>query len=431
MPTLRYWRSVLILLALLTAGLFGYSSLNASVELQTTLANSRIAFVSDRDGDAELYMMSNDGSQVLQLTENSTWDSSASWLPDGRGLLYSADRDNRSGLLMQLPLIGRSPLEISSAEPDVRSPGTYFAEYSPDATQIAFASSRTNEDDIYIMNADGSNLRNLTNTTLDKERMPSWSPDGTHLAFSNFVFETVDFDIYTMNADGSDWQRLTGRGDDYDASWSPDGTRIAYASDRDGNFDIFVMNADGSNTVNLTANESIDGSPTWSPDGEFLAFTTNRDGNYEIYVMQADGQNQHNISHNPADDEAPSWSPYLPDDIFAALIPTATPFPVTRTPTAVICPNAPPSRLNVGMRAYVVVPVAEGEERRNLRVRNQPNGDVLGMLEPGTDFMVVGQPQCGDDGLLWWEIETLDGTLHGWSVEGFAPDDYLMIPYPY
>ncbi len=431
MSTLRDRRFILFLLLLINALLLGISSINASSEQQTALANSRIAFVSDRDGDADLYIMSIDGSQVLQLTDNSTWDSPGSWSPDGRGLLYSADSANRSGLLMELPIIGGLPIEIPSAEADVRSPGAYYAEYSPDASQIAFASSRVNEDDIYSMDEDGSNLRNLTNTSLDKERMPSWSPDGSRLAFANFVFESVDFDIYTMNADGSDWQRLTGSGDDFDASWSPDGTRIAYASDRDGNFDIFVMNADGSNSVNLTPNEWIDGSPTWSPDGEYLAFTTNRDGNYEIYVMQADGQNPQNISNNPAEDRAPSWSPYLSDDTIAALILNSTPFPVTHTPTTLTCPDAPPSRLNVGMRAYVVVPVAEGEERRNLRVRNQPNGEVLGMLEPGTDFTIVGQPQCGGDGLLWWEIETLDGTLHGWSVEGFAPDDYLMIPYLY
>ena len=72
-------------------------------------------------------------------------------------------------------------------------------------------------------------------------------------------------------------------------SWSPDGSRIAFASERDGSFEIYVMNADGGGQTRLTRNLESDLDPAWSPDGRSIAFTTNRDGNNELYLMSADG----------------------------------------------------------------------------------------------------------------------------------------------
>lgn len=92
------------------------------------------------------------------------------------------------------------------------------------------------------------------------------------------------------------------------------------------------------------------------------------------------------------------------------------------------CPESPPSRLSAGDTAYVRLPATEGEERRNLNVRDAPNGEQVGLLEPGQEFTIMGEGQCGENGLLWWPITTADEELSGWSVEGFAPDDYLMVP---
>lgn len=119
-------------------------------------------------------------------------------------------------------------------------------------------------------------------------------------------------EIYIMNADGSDMIRLTNRpAPDTYPCWSPDGRRIVFESKRDGDSEIYVMNADGTEQIKLTNNPRVDGYPSWSPEGKKIAFMSYRNGNDEICVMNADGSERRNISNNPADDFEPSWSPFL------------------------------------------------------------------------------------------------------------------------
>ncbi len=134
----------------------------------------------------------------------------------------------------------------------------------------------------------------------------------TKIAFTSIFLPTATVGIYVMNADGSELKRLTYNNAFEDGpSWSPDGTKIAFASKRDGNLEIYVMNADGSEQKNLTNNRAADSGPRWSPDGKKIAFYSKRDGNTEIYVMNADGSEQKRLANNPAADSDPSWSPFL------------------------------------------------------------------------------------------------------------------------
>jgi Tol biopolymer transport system component/predicted Ser/Thr protein kinase len=185
--------------------------------------------------------------------------------------------------------------------------GDYVPSWSPDSTRIAFASKRDGNHEIYVMNADGSGQTRLTDDPAE-DYAPCWSLDSTHVAFQSD--RDGDYEIYVMNADGSGQTRLTNNpANDHDPSWSPDCMHIAFYSDRDGNQEIYVMNADGSGQTRLTNNPADDYYPSWSPDGTRIAFTSKRDGNREIYVMNVDGSEQTRLTNNLASDYYPSWSP--------------------------------------------------------------------------------------------------------------------------
>src|SRR6266542_1580397 len=143
-----------------------------------------------------------------------------------------------------------------------------------------------------------------------------WAGDGAGTARSpdQIVFVSTrqggQEDIYLMNDDGTQVTNLTNHvGKDFKPAWSSDGTKIAFHSDRDGNPEIYVMNADGSGHTRLTDTPGLDGTPARSPDRRKIAFDSDRDGNFEIYVMNADGTNQTRVTNDPSTDQQPRWRP--------------------------------------------------------------------------------------------------------------------------
>jgi Tol biopolymer transport system component len=190
--------------------------------------------------------------------------------------------------------------------------------YSPGGTMIVWSRDTTPDDpfddagDLYLMDADGSNIRRLTNTTA-AEYTPTFSPDGARIAFSANRANADNFDIYSMNLDGSDLRRLTSDpAIDYDPSWSPDGTQIAFVSDRAGNPEIYRMNTSGGGLYRVTIDARFDLEPSWSPDGARIAFSSNRvnAAAYDIWRVQPNRENLTRVTVNSDESEfAPSWSP--------------------------------------------------------------------------------------------------------------------------
>jgi len=260
-------------------------------------AVSRIAFVSDRDGDFEIYRMNADGSGQTNLTNHSGQDYEPAWSPDRTKIAFVSSRDgNYEIYVMNADGTGQTRLTNNGV-------GDFDPAWSPDGVKIAWASDRDGNYEIYVMNADGTGQTRLTNNGAG-ETYPAWSPDGAKIAFTSD--RDGNEEIYVMNANGTGQARLTNNpAHDSDSTWSPDGTKIAF----DYGWDIYVMNADGSGQTRLTDNPALDVYPAWSPGGSKIAFMSNRDGNYEIYVMNADGTGQHNLTNDEAYDREPAWAP--------------------------------------------------------------------------------------------------------------------------
>jgi len=176
------------------------------------------------------------------------------------------------------------------------------------AGKIAFYSDRDDNNETYIMNADGSNQTRLTNQP-GSDHFPALSPDGRRIAFVSE--RDGNAEIYVMTADGTDQTRLTfDPAEDRLPAWSPDSTKIAFNSDRAGNLDLYAMNADGSNLVRLTSSSARDGHATWSPDGRWIAFNSGpTQDEWEIYTIAATGGNWLRLTQNSVIDWSPTWSP--------------------------------------------------------------------------------------------------------------------------
>lgn len=148
---------------------------------------------------------------------------------------------------------------------------------------IAFCSNRTGNWEVYLMEPDGTNVRQVTFDG-GYDGTPALSPDRDWLAFT--TRRNGDWEIYLLNVEGGELSNLTNHpGEDLGPSWSPDGSMLAFSSDRDGNYEIYIMDLSDRGTQRLTYHDSDDTSPAWSPDNATLAFTSDRGRAWDIYLM--------------------------------------------------------------------------------------------------------------------------------------------------
>ncbi|HEX8652700.1 MAG TPA: FG-GAP-like repeat-containing protein [Pyrinomonadaceae bacterium] len=266
----------------------------------------QIAFMSNHDGNQEVYVMNAAGSNPINLSNHPASDLWPSWSPDGKKLAFASSRDG-SYNIFSMDADGSNQTNLTNMPGTDGDPA-----WSPDGTKIAFHSWRdanleSATAQIYVMNASGSNQVRLTHDRA-YYYSPTWSPNGRKLLFwgGDGIMQ-----IFVMNSDGTNLVQLTNDSfENRGCAWSPDGSRIVFLSNRDGNYEIYVMNADGSNQKRLTNNSADDFLPAWSPDGLCITFVSARDGNHEIYVMNADGSNQTRLTNNPDNESLPAWQPY-------------------------------------------------------------------------------------------------------------------------
>ena len=278
----------------------------------------KIAFASFPAGKAEkaqIYVMNADGSGMEQVSRVKGGADHPAWSPDGKRLVLNSGRGKRVWDIYTINADGTGLQQLTHNIDNTEQPT-----WSPDGKRIAFPSTRDSKSQgcagekwysscygldyyLYVMNADGSDLKQIT--TFDAAQ-PAWSPDGTRI-----LFQREAKALYVMKVDGTGTHRILGAPpksenlsgpnsqsgiEFYDPAWSPDGQRIAFAEKLGEFAQIFIANLDGSGVQQLTHEQGFSMDPSWSPDGNKICFASDRSGQFRIHVMNADGSNVQRLS---------------------------------------------------------------------------------------------------------------------------------------
>ena len=247
-----------------------------------------IAFCSNETGAWEIWTMKQNGTKPRQVTHFGAFAIFPDFSPDGSKIAFTgfvgAPQNDQIYVVNATTGLGLQQLTTCpTLVPDCFSD---YPIWSPDGSRIAFTHGDGFDPDdnpvneqVWVMNADGSNPHALTSGVDPKDQVPDWSPDGSRIVYASGQFGSEG--IWTMNADGSNQRQLTGcgpadpapcqAGDDWGTAWSPDGSKIAFLRDLTGlgisDRPVFVMNADGSNPTRITPTPALRGVPAWQPRG--------------------------------------------------------------------------------------------------------------------------------------------------------------------
>jgi TolB protein len=241
---------------------------------------SRIAFVSDRTGAKEIWIMRWDGSEQEQLTQHRSIASAPSWSPDGQWLVFTSFLRGQPQLFLLKPTEGY--LKSLPSVPGVNSSPSF----SPEGTKIAFAAGDGGVTNIYLLDLASGDIQRLTSSTAI-DTQPAFSPSGRQIVFTSTRSGSPQ--LYLMDAEGTNLRRLTFEDSFADeATWAPDGVRLAYTTKVDNRFQIALLDLrTGQRTV--IPGPGNNESPCFSPDGTLLAFTSDRSGRKHIYITDAQG----------------------------------------------------------------------------------------------------------------------------------------------
>lgn len=219
---------------------------------------SKIAFVSDKTGQKEIYVSDVFGENVRQVTNH-------------RHLAVSP-------------------------------------RFSPDGKKLAYTSYHKNNPNLYITDLSQSKTTKLVSRRQGLNMAPAWSPDGRTMAITLSIDDNPD--LYLIDIAGEIIERLTkNAGINVSPTWSPDGKELAFVSDRSGSPQIYVMTMKNKSVSRITYSGSYNSTPSWSPKGDWIAYSSKNDGNYHIIIIRPDGDSPTKITSTPGDHESPSWSP--------------------------------------------------------------------------------------------------------------------------
>lgn len=282
-----------------------------------------IYFASDRKGNLDIYscFYPSRGEPKNLTSANPCVDTEPCVSGDGKKLIYTAySRDGRAQIFI-MNVDGSDKKQLTSSSGTNKMPS-----FSGDGKKIVFISTRDKNEEVYTMNSDGSNQKRLTfdkpvkeqplsydspmppTVEVTRDRDPSFFPDGKKILWTSY--RDGNADLFVMNVDGSKQVHLTNTTVHYhniQAIVSPDGNNIIWASDRDGDYDLFTMKSDGTGIRHLTKGGFGSHCPHFSRDRKKIVFCSDLQGpNWQIFIMDSGGKNIEKAFSSSSDDWTPS-----------------------------------------------------------------------------------------------------------------------------
>ncbi|NKB72435.1 MAG: hypothetical protein GKR89_35610 [Candidatus Latescibacteria bacterium] len=273
----------------------------------------KIAFFSDRDGNREIYIMDEDGTNPVNLTNNPAEDFRPAFSPDGRRIAFVSDRDGtqrngQTGSGIYAVDIDGTNLVNLTGHLDGLSRYAHPT-WSPDGRRIAFSAWTALNTDIYAVDIASGNLTRLTDDpALDD--YPSWSPEGNSIVYSSSQISPFTR-LFSIDLDSGVSTQVSAGSADLDPIWSSDGAWLVFARFdvlAGGTFELQVVQLGQDEPVQLTNNQLNDWGAGWSPDGSRIVFASQQDGQEDIYTMGADGADPVKLTDHPANDGQPKWA---------------------------------------------------------------------------------------------------------------------------
>jgi TolB protein len=268
---------------------------------QNGIFRSKIAFVSEKRGAKQLYLMDWDGERMRSLGPSGSIMLAPRWSPDGSKLIYSSEKKRKWGIYIY---DFGSGMEINSGVPlsGLSISGNFF----PDNRRFLYSSSNRGNANISVGSIGGQAPRRLINSPWI-DISPAVSPDGNSIVFTSN--RTGAPQIYIADSHGYSVRRLTFEGSyNTSPSWSPTGDMVVYASMIGGRNQLFIVKPDGTGVTQLTK-EGNNEDPSFSPDGRYVVFSSVRGGSKGIYIIRANGEGLRRITPRGIRSASPAWSP--------------------------------------------------------------------------------------------------------------------------
>jgi TolB protein len=277
---------------------------------------SRIVTSSDRGGNLfkEIYLMDWDGEDPRKLTDHKTISLSPAISKDGQKVAYTAIVQHAKTQSRNIDLYLYDIVSGKRDQVSFREGINSGANFDPDGKHLYATLSQTGTSDIYKISYEGKVITQITKGPRGAMNVePAISPDGKTIAFSSDRGGNPM--IYIMDADGTNVKRVTLAGtNNASPSWSPDGKLLTFSGWNEDHFDIYTVSPDGQNLNLIVKAKKASGkwanneTPVFSPDGRFLMYTSNRTGSNQIFISNLDGTEERRITNDDANYFSPKWS---------------------------------------------------------------------------------------------------------------------------